>query len=1127
MSTQNIYTVGGTVQAGQGIYVPRKADDELRSLCQAGTFAYILTARQMGKSSLMVRTAARLEEEGTHTALIDLTKLGAKASAEQWYLGFLVELADQLGLATDVMDWWTAQEHLPMAQRLSRFCTKVVLDELIAPVVIFVDEIDSTLSLDFTDDFFAAIRALYNARSDNAEVRLLTFVLIGVATPGDLIRDPKRTPFNIGTRVDLEDFTPEEAAPLAAGLEIPEDESQRVLADILRWTGGHPYLTQRLCQTLAVREEGGWNAATIDATVQETFLGDQSERDHNLQFVRDMLIERSPDRIGVLRLYQAIRVDRRPIPNEEQSLFHAHLKLSGVVRRSERYLRLRNRIYAEVFNSAWIRRHWPLSWWQSIPTGVRIAAGFALILLMSLMVVAFILVQALKVSETRRIQAQQLSDQIRGQAIADAAQEAMNRSLPDQALALALAGIQSPMPAPETERILADAAYARGVRLEFGEHQNNVSLARLSSDLRIVASSDYESKVFLWEAATGQQMGVLSYPENVVDITFSPDSHKIAVALAHSIHLYDIVSENESDYLQIDNPSKQTIKNIVFTSEGKTILIGIEITGDGLPLTEDDTGAVIEWNYGRRETKLFTETAVPVKTLVISPNGLLVAWGSDRGSNNNATLGVVNYPSGTDTKLFKVQNGVSVIAFSPNNRQLATASHGNGIDIWDLDQANSMQSFRVTDVVESLSFSPKGDLLASAEQGGLTVRNAITLDAISYWSYPRTKIRVAQFSTDGRSLLSTWGHKLRIWDTTSVHEPQSIESIGYNGVSISEDGRSLLVLHENGIDLIDLINKATIQHLVIPESYSSDPLTDISFSNDGNEIMAVSGWMKLLRWDRHTGRLIQQLQLTPGGIYAWRVGFSPDRTRLLVNSPESNKFEDTATIWDTANGTKLGSFYISFSPFSFAFSRDGRKIAHEDEEYQITLRDSDTGSITRKFVGHEADIDAIAFNNDGTLIATASEDETVRLWNVSTGAEEKRLDLSSVVTAIAFSANDELMLTGGSDGMIRIWEISTWREIRRFTGHNDSIRVAMFTGDSRYVISIARDDTLWFWRLENIDELLQWIADHRFVPILTCEQRARFGQEPLCDAGQQLPATPMPAPVPAPVPMPVPSPYSN
>jgi hypothetical protein len=70
-----------------------------------------------------------------------------------------------------------------------------------------VDEIDTTLSLDFTDDFYAAVRFLYVARSTDAELKRLSFVLIGVATPSDLIRDPKRTPFNIGQRVELTDFT--------------------------------------------------------------------------------------------------------------------------------------------------------------------------------------------------------------------------------------------------------------------------------------------------------------------------------------------------------------------------------------------------------------------------------------------------------------------------------------------------------------------------------------------------------------------------------------------------------------------------------------------------------------------------------------------------------------------------------------------------------------------------------------------------------------------------------------------------------------------------------------------------------------------------------------------------------
>src|SRR6185503_2850804 len=127
-------------------------------------------------------------------------------------------LEEQLELDTNVVEWWQELSHLGITQRLTRFFEEVLLREVDVPIVVFVDEIDTTLSLDFTDDFFAAIRYFYNARSLSKGLQRLSFVLIGVATPGDLIRDPQRTPFNVGHRVDLADFSFNEALPLAAGL---------------------------------------------------------------------------------------------------------------------------------------------------------------------------------------------------------------------------------------------------------------------------------------------------------------------------------------------------------------------------------------------------------------------------------------------------------------------------------------------------------------------------------------------------------------------------------------------------------------------------------------------------------------------------------------------------------------------------------------------------------------------------------------------------------------------------------------------------------------------------------------------------------------------------------------------
>jgi hypothetical protein len=179
MAEQTIYAVGGTVQASGGLYIPREADRELLRLCREGRFAYVLTARQLGKSSLMVRTSEMLEEDVTRTVIIDLTEIGSEltATADQWYLGILTTIAETLGLRTVVNEWWRGHDELGMTHRMTMFFEKVLLSEVDSRVVVFIDEIDTTLSLSFRDDFFAAIRAVHNMRAFKKELHRLTIWL--------------------------------------------------------------------------------------------------------------------------------------------------------------------------------------------------------------------------------------------------------------------------------------------------------------------------------------------------------------------------------------------------------------------------------------------------------------------------------------------------------------------------------------------------------------------------------------------------------------------------------------------------------------------------------------------------------------------------------------------------------------------------------------------------------------------------------------------------------------------------------------------------------------------------------------------------------------------------------------
>jgi len=389
MPKPSIYTVGGTVQAGGGLYIVRQADEDMLTLSRAGTFAYVLTSRQVGKSSLMVRTAEQLVKEGIRPVMIDLTGLGSKLTEEAWYLGLLTDISDKLYLDLDVVNWWRSRSQLGATQRLTQFFREVVLTKIAEPIVVFVDEIDSTLGLPFTDDFYIAIRYFYNSRATVPEFKRLSFVLIGVATPSDLITDPHRTPFNIGQRVDITDFIFDEALPLAEGLDLPPDTARQVLHWIMKWTGGHPYLTQRLCRVIAEQYREKWSAEEVDQTVAATFFGKMSEHDNNLLFVSDMLTRRAPDKdkLGVLSTYRDVRLERQIVRDEEVSPIKAHLKLSGVVKRVEGKLQVRNRIYDHVFDRKWIQEHWPVGWWQTVPRSVKVASALVAVL----SIVSFIL----------------------------------------------------------------------------------------------------------------------------------------------------------------------------------------------------------------------------------------------------------------------------------------------------------------------------------------------------------------------------------------------------------------------------------------------------------------------------------------------------------------------------------------------------------------------------------------------------------------------------------------------------------------------------------------------------------------------------------------------------------------
>lgn len=350
----------GSLRA-DAFYIERTADRMLLERLIAREFCDVLAPRQVGKSSLRVRTERALRNASVRGASIDLTSIGSAKDANEWFLGLVDELAEALKLA-EPFEFWERNRSLPPARRWSKYLREVVLDAIQEPIVLLLDEIDAVRLAPFrVDDFFLSIRESFEARSQDPAFERLTFCLFGAVSPSDLIENKLITPFNVSRSIRLDDFTRAELEALTPGLAVLTERVDALLDAIQAWSDGHPYMTMRICAELA--ERGRIPVAAIAdrvaEVVREVFLND-ALHDPNLDYAFRRFDHESDGvtRTEKVALYRQLLagVEVRP---DEHSAAQLDLRLCGMVKLIDdtnyATLRLRNRIFATVFNARWLR----------------------------------------------------------------------------------------------------------------------------------------------------------------------------------------------------------------------------------------------------------------------------------------------------------------------------------------------------------------------------------------------------------------------------------------------------------------------------------------------------------------------------------------------------------------------------------------------------------------------------------------------------------------------------------------------------------------------------------------------------------------------------------------------------
>jgi hypothetical protein len=247
--------VGGAMPLDSKFYIIRGADEEFRAaIARQDSIVLIKGARQVGKTSMLARGLQQARAAGAKMVLTDLQKLNTSdlASAEAFYLALADIIADQLGLDVAPDAVWNTRRGPSI--NFERYIRREALGKISTPLVWGLDEVDRLFTCSFGSEVFGLFRSWHNERSlDPAGPWERLTMAIAYATEAHLfITDINQSPFNVGTRLTLEDFTPSQVADLNERYGSPLKDDAEV-ARYYSLVSGHPYLARCGLQEMVVR----------------------------------------------------------------------------------------------------------------------------------------------------------------------------------------------------------------------------------------------------------------------------------------------------------------------------------------------------------------------------------------------------------------------------------------------------------------------------------------------------------------------------------------------------------------------------------------------------------------------------------------------------------------------------------------------------------------------------------------------------------------------------------------------------------------------------------------------------------------------------------------------------------
>lgn len=522
----------------------------------------------------------------------------------------------------------------------------------------------------------------------------------------------------------------------------------------------------------------------------------------------------------------------------------------------------------------------------------------------------------------------------------------------------------------------------------------------------LVATSDTNGKIHLWQIANGQLMATLSGHSNWIwALAQSPNQQMLASgSIDQTIRLWNVQTKQCSKVL---HGHKSWVLGLSWSPDGTKLASG----------SQDETIKIWDVQTGECLKTLPLNNIGMAWSVVWHPAGHLLA-----GSVNNGTIRVWD----TQTwqcckKLQGHKNWVTAVSWHPDGELLASSGSDYTIKLWNVETEECLRTLKHNSDIWSLAWNPDGETLASGSHDQTVklwdVNTGQCLNTLQGYNDSSWSI---VWSRDGRTLVSSSTDcTVKIWDT---HTEQCLNTLRGHTDSVwtvawSSDEQ---VLASGGVDqtirLWNATNGQCLQSLAGHDNtvwcLAWQPSTRVLASGGNDQTIKI--------WDTRTGQCLRTLYGHTHFVHG--VTWSPDGKILA-----SGCVDYTIRLWNPITGECLQVLQANNYPVhTVSWHPERRLLAGGYGDHTVRLWHTETGKCIQELEGHHGDIFSLAWSRDGAVLASGSVDKTIKLWNPANGICLQTLEgHDSWVQSLAWHPDGTVLASGGDDNKIRLWDIKT------------------------------------------------------------------------------------------------------